>query len=147
MPEGARDVADDRVFLPSATDADWQILLRSVGAEPFVAGQVLIQAGDAGDCFFILASGDVRVIAPAMFGEKTIATIHAGSVFGEIAFLDGGMRTATVRALTDGHMLRVSREAFVAIQAFEPQLAQRIALDLGRLCASRLRQTLAKPVR
>ena len=123
MPERTREAADDRIFLPGATPADWEILLHSVGAEPFVAGQVLIEAGDAGDCFFILAEGDVRVLSSAKAGGKTIATIHAGSVFGEIAFLDGGIRTATVSALTDGYMLRVSREAFVAIQAWEPQLA------------------------
>jgi CRP-like cAMP-binding protein len=144
IPNGAQRGADDRTFLPDATADDWQTLLRSVGAEPFVEGQVLIEAGDPGDCFFILAEGLVQVQVRATFGVKAIATIGAGSVFGEIAFLDGGVRTATVRALSAGKVLRVSRAAFVGLQAWEPQLAQRIALDLGRLCALRLRRVLAK---
>jgi CRP-like cAMP-binding protein len=144
ITDGSQETADDRTFLPDATDDDWQALLRSVGVEPFVPDQVLIKAGDPGDCFFILVEGDVAVQTTSMFGTRTVATIRAGSVFGEIAFLDGGKRTATVRALTGGTMVRVSRASFLAIQAWEPQLAQRIALDLGRLCAIRLRQTLAK---
>jgi CRP-like cAMP-binding protein len=144
VPNGASGAAEDRTFLPGASDEDWQTLLRSVGAEPFVKDQVLVRAGDPGDCFFILAEGQVQVQRPSLFGVKVIATIKAGSVFGEIAFLDGGVRTATVRALTDGTMLRVSHESFIAIQAWQPQLAQRIALDLGRLCAIRLRDTLAR---
>lgn len=144
VPNGPPEIADERTFLPDATDEDWQALLRSVGVEPFVEDQILIRAGDPGDCFFILVDGNVQVETPAVFGTKIIATIRAGSVFGEIAFLDGGARTATVRARTAGTMLRVSRSSFIAIQAWEPQLAQRIALDLGRLCAIRLRQTLAK---
>ncbi len=144
VPDGTPDTGADRIFLPDATDQDWQVLIRSVGIEPFVQDQVLVEAGDPGDCFFILVEGTVEVQAPSMFGMRSITRIQGGSVFGEIAFLDGGVRTATVRALTAGTMLRVSRASFISIQAWEPQLAQRIALDLGRLCAVRLRQTLAK---
>lgn len=144
IPNGTFGVANDRIFLPDATDDDWQILLKSAGTEPFVKGQILVKAGDPGDCFFILAEGTVDVSVHGIFGSHTIAKIQAGSVFGEIAFLDGGVRTATVRAVTSGTMLRVSRDAFVAIQAWKPILAQRIALELGRLCAAHLRQTLAK---
>lgn len=144
VPDGSPDATDDRIFLPDATDEDWQDLIRSVGIEPFVKDQVLIKTGDPGDCFFIIVEGTVEVQMPSIFGVKSISRIQSGSVFGEIAFLDGGVRTATVRALAGGTMLRVSRTSFVALRAREPQLALRIALDLGRLCAVRLRQTLAK---
>jgi CRP-like cAMP-binding protein len=144
LPATAEATRDDRTFLPDATPEDWQTLLRYAGAEPFLLDQVLIKAGDPGDEFYILAEGSVQVQVPGKFGMRAIATIPAGSVFGEIAFLDNGPRTATVRALSAGTMLRVSRRTFAKLQAWEPQLAQRIALDLGRLVAVRLRTVLGR---
>jgi CRP-like cAMP-binding protein len=129
-------------FLDGASDGDWKTLLRYTGAEPFVLEQILLKEGDPGDAFFILVEGRVQVLSPTPFGQRTVATIEPGSVFGEIAFLDGGTRSATVRAMSDGALIRVSREAFAKLQKWEPQLAQRIALDLARICAGRLRQTL-----
>ncbi len=142
VPNATRAVADDRVFLPDATDADWRTLLRCVGTERFAVGQRLVEAGDPSDDFFILAEGTVAVQIRTTFGVKTLATLDAGSVFGEIAFLDGGTRTADVCAVTAGTVLRVTKAAFLSLQISDPQLAGRIALDLGRLCALRLRSTL-----
>ncbi len=139
-PGGSASVGDQPAFLSGASSSDWETILRYVGAEPFVAQQILLEAGDPGDTFCILAEGRVQVQPPA--SKRVVATIEAGSIFGEIAFLDGGTRTATIRALTNGTMIRVTREGFAKLQAREPQLAQRIALDLGRICAARLRKML-----
>jgi CRP-like cAMP-binding protein len=144
LPAAADAASDDRTFLPDATPEDWRTLLRYAGAEPFLPDQVLIKAGDPGDEFYILAEGSVEVTVPATFGMRVIATIPAGSVFGEIAFFDSGPRTATIRALSAGAMLRISRRTFATLQAREPRLAQRIALDLGRLVAVRLRSVLER---
>lgn len=141
-PEGSV-VADEPAFLAGATSADWRKIVRHLATERFAAGQVLIAAGDDADSFCILAEGRVEVLARAVFGlQRVVATIERGSIFGEIAFLDGGRRTATVRAISAGAIVRVTHENFAALQAADPELAQRIALDLGRICAARLRKTL-----
>ena len=129
-------------FLAGASSDDWKALLRHLSAETFVAGQVLMKAGDPGDAFFILAEGSVEVETPGAQRRRTIARIDAGSIFGEIGFLDGGVRTATVRALSGGTMMRVTRSGCAVLQSWQPQLAQRIAMDLGRICATRLRRVL-----
>ena len=140
-PGGDAERADP-AFLAGATGEEWQILVREIGAHAFEAGEDLIAAGDPGDAFYILIEGRVQVVAPALFGTRIVATIEAGSVFGEIAFLDGGTRTATVRAITGGTMMRLTRAGLDALQERDPALATRIALDLGRICAARLRRTL-----
>jgi CRP/FNR family transcriptional regulator, cyclic AMP receptor protein len=66
-------------------------------------------------------------------------TIEAPSVLGEIAFLDGGPRSASLVAETDGELVRFDMDAFEALAAAEPDLGRRIALDLGRVAAVRLR--------
>ncbi|MGA2394606.1 MAG: cyclic nucleotide-binding domain-containing protein [Candidatus Lustribacter sp.] len=141
-PDGSV-VADEPAFLAGATSADWQTIVRNLNAERFAAGQVLIAAGDDADSFCILAEGRVQVLARSVFGlKRVVATIEPGSIFGEIAFLDGGRRTATVRAVSAGAMIRITHENFSRLQVTNPALAQRIALDLGRICAARLRKTL-----
>ncbi|MCA1671302.1 MAG: cyclic nucleotide-binding domain-containing protein [Actinobacteria bacterium] len=66
-----------------------------------------------------------------------------GSVFGELSFFDGRPRSALVRAVTDGQLLRLSFDAFEVLSAKEPVLARSVLLDLGRILAARLRSTQA----
>jgi CRP-like cAMP-binding protein len=67
---------------------------------PFTAGQELVTEGSGGVGFFVIESGQARV---SVEGE-TRADLGPGDYFGEIALIDGGLRTATVTALTDGKM-------------------------------------------
>jgi CRP-like cAMP-binding protein len=75
--------------------------------------------------------------------EFTVATIDAGSVFGEISFLDDEPRSSTIRASHDGEMPRLDFGAFEVLSASSPALATAVVLDLGRILAARLRQTNA----
>jgi NTE family protein len=134
----------ETAFLDGATRAQWDAIIARIPPEHVSRGQTIFEAGTAGDAFFILVDGEVDVIARGLFGERVVARISAGSVFGEIAFLDGGVRTATVRAVQDGSMIRVTRDGFALLAAWEPALAARMMADLGRVCAQRLRRTLAQ---
>lgn len=134
----------ETTFLDGATRAQWDAIIARIAPEPVTRGQTIFEAGTPGDAFFILIDGEVDVVVRSMFGERTIARIRAGSVFGEIAFLDGGVRTATVRAVENGSMIRVTRDGFALLAAWEPALAARMMSDLGRVCAQRLRATLAR---
>jgi CRP-like cAMP-binding protein len=138
----AVQTAYDATFLRGATRDDWEKLFARVGIEPFVAGQIIVEGGTPGDAFFILLDGAVEVVARGVFRKRVIARIEAGSVFGEISFLDGGIRTATIRGAEAGSMVRVTQDAFERLRAWEPALAQWIISDLGRICAQRLRRTL-----
>jgi CRP/FNR family cyclic AMP-dependent transcriptional regulator len=67
---------------------------------PFTAGQELTVEGSGGVGFFVIESGEMRVTVE---GEDR-RTLKAGDYFGEVALLDGGLRTATVTAASDGKM-------------------------------------------
>ena len=58
----------------------------------FPAGKVLCHEGQSGGDFFILVTGAADVTR----GAKQITKMAAGDFFGEIALVDGGLRTATV---------------------------------------------------
>jgi CRP-like cAMP-binding protein len=93
-----------------------------------------VRAGDDDRALYLVLSGRLQ----ALVGGAT--SIDAGSVFGELAFLDGLPRSATVRALEDGEALRLSFDAFETLAARHPELGRAILLDLGRIAALRLRR-------
>jgi hypothetical protein len=73
------------------------------------AGDVLIREGDPADALYILRSGEVEVEAAA----RLLATLPAGSFFGELGLLEAIPRTATVRATTPCTLLRIDGDAFL----------------------------------
>jgi MFS family permease len=73
------------------------------------AGEVVINAGEEGDGFFIVGEGELDIDAG---GRHT--TAHRADYFGEIALLRDVPRTATVTAETDSHLLELHRDDFLA---------------------------------
>jgi hypothetical protein len=74
------------------------------------AGRVIIGQGDEGDLFYIVSDGQVDVSVDG----RSVATLGGGGFFGEIALLRDVPRTASIVAVTDVHLLGLSREAFLA---------------------------------
>jgi CRP-like cAMP-binding protein len=60
------------------------------------AGEVVFRQGDrAASCFFVV-EGEVEVAIDGGAGElKTVSTLPTGALFGEVALVDGGLRSAT----------------------------------------------------
>jgi len=74
----------------------------------FTAGQELVVEGSGGVGFFVIESGEARV---SVEGEPR-RDLGAGNYFGEVALIDGGARTATVTALSDGKMYGITSWQF-----------------------------------
>lgn len=106
----------------------------------FKSGQVLISQGEEGSTLFIVLKGLARVSMVAANGREIILDYaEPGHVLGEIAFLDGGERTATVEAIEPVEALVLSRAAFSDIIERHKGLALRLLKAMAR----RLRQNNA----
>jgi tetratricopeptide (TPR) repeat protein len=67
-------------------------------------GQVIVKQGDTGKSVYIIASGTVKVHATLPTGERLdLAKLNPNDFFGEMAFLAGKPRTATVETAEDPH--------------------------------------------
>lgn len=102
-------------------------------------GTELVRQGQAADALFLVVSGRFEVLVAGRRGA--VAEIGVGSPIGEIAFFAGGTRTATVRALRDSLVLKLSRQDFEQLVARYPQMWTSIAAALAR----RLAATTAGP--
>jgi MFS family permease len=97
------------VFSPLSLVAKDRIASHLVQVD-VAAADVVIRAGDAGDRFYIVDSGELTIDA----GSQTIPA-GPGDFFGEIALLHDVPRTATVRADTDARLYALEREDFLAV--------------------------------
>jgi hypothetical protein len=84
------------------------------------AGSMIVREGDAGDRFYIVASGELSVSQE----EAQLADLGPGDYFGEIALLRDTSRTATVTARTDAVLYALDREDFLAAVTGHPQSAE-----------------------
>jgi MFS family permease len=73
------------------------------------AGEDVIRAGDVGDRFYIVYSGELEVVAPGVH-----TTAGDGDYFGEIALIRDVPRTATITALADSQLYAMDRNDFLA---------------------------------
>jgi len=101
-------------------------------------GTLLFRKGDAGSSLYAVCIGAVRVSAPSDQGKDAIFNlIVPGEIFGEVAFLDGGPRTADAVMIESGELMVVERRDFLPLLKDYPELALRL---LEVLCG-RLRRT------
>ena len=135
-------VSRDFILLPQWSEEKWTTLLKYVETRRFKIGDQVITIGDTDRSFYIIIEGKLEVLIPrGRSGQlRATQTRDAGAVIGEQAFIDGKPRSATIRALTDGEMLRVSIEAFEVLAAHHPELAHDILFDLARILSNKLRQ-------
>jgi CRP-like cAMP-binding protein len=129
------------VFLGDALEEDWGRLFEHTELLRLAPGEVLVRAGEIDRTMYVLRSGRLAVTLAAT--GTTIGVIEAGSVAGEVGFLDGGPRTATLEAVGAVEVFVLGFESFETLAARYPVLGRRILLDLARILAARLRDATA----
>jgi signal transduction histidine kinase len=116
-------------------------------------GNIVVREGEIADSMYVILHGDVRVYKSDPNGTRIdIATLSGGSFFGELALLDEGARSATVRCLTPCGFFILHQSAFLnllmtsdsnGIQSLFAALARRIRDTTERVFKEELaRQTL-----
>ena len=81
------------------------------------AGEVVIQQGSEGDCFYAIVSGKCGVTRETPLNSEGIrlAELGLGDTFGEEALISDAKRNATVRMLTDGALMRLNKQDFLEL--------------------------------
>jgi NTE family protein len=96
-------------------------------------GDVLVRQGDTADAFYVVISGRFAVTRDGH--RATLSEIGRGQPVGEMAFLTGGARTATVTAMRDSLVLALSRAEFDDLVAAHPGIWRTLTATLARRLA------------
>ena len=114
---------------------------RSIGRiariSAFRAGDRLVTEGATGSVLGVVLDGRVRVVKKG----RTVARMDAGAIFGEVAVLDPGPRTASIVAQTDGECLTIGGKELWKLLSTEP----RMGAEIARVLATRLREVSGRP--
>jgi len=137
-PPDRKKILESHPFFAKLFASERDTLLSRARSKRFRAGEIIFHKGVPGDSMVAVLSGEVRISAPGVDGREIVLnTIEAGQVFGEIALVDGGPRTAEAAAATDCELLFLDRRDFLPFLENHPSLALALLLVVCR----RLRQT------
>ncbi|HVY06479.1 MAG TPA: DUF1003 domain-containing protein [Burkholderiales bacterium] len=90
----------------------------------YKAGEAVFQHGDAAEYLYIVESGIIDIVLPGRGDELILATIEAGSFFGELAVFDSHPRTATARAAADSSAICVPLASIAQLMNRSPMAAR-----------------------
>jgi CRP-like cAMP-binding protein/anti-anti-sigma regulatory factor len=108
----------------------------------FGKGEEILAEGDAGRDLYFLKKGAVtaKINLPGKQCQKRLCTYSPGIVFGEVAFLDGGRRSAGMWAHEDCELLHLPFAQFQDLQARRPELAAKLITQIALVLGRRLRR-------
>jgi CRP-like cAMP-binding protein len=102
-------------------------------ARAYRAGDAIFRIGDKGDNMYVVVEGEVRISA----NGRELEVLGPGGVFGEIALIDNGPRSADAIAITGCRVVPVDENWF----KFLVQQTPFFSLQIMRVMADRLRHT------
>jgi CRP/FNR family transcriptional regulator, cyclic AMP receptor protein len=104
--------------------------------------QTIFVQDEPGDRLFVLASGAVKLVVRSRHGEVVELARHwPPAVFGEVALLDGGPRSATAEALEHSRLLAITRGKLIELLRSDAGVVDALLRSLGELVRRANRQT------
>lgn len=114
-------------------------LSKRIRRETYTAGKPVFHEGDPGDEVFIIAKGTASVFIKQPGGNIRLATFAPGTVFGELALLDEGKRSASILADEELVCYGMTKANFTALAKEAPAVAIQFMSALARELGTRLR--------
>jgi CRP-like cAMP-binding protein len=130
-----------RSTLQDLTRNDWILIESRAKRIGFKLGQEIIKEGARIDHLYVLRSGSASVELEGTTSRAVIATLIAGDVCGEMAFLEDSTSTAAVVAKDDIEVDAIRADELRQLVAAFPGFGARFYRSLAVILAQRLRQT------
>jgi CRP/FNR family transcriptional regulator, cyclic AMP receptor protein len=129
---GAESAAPDE-FLSRLADEDRETLFEHGGRRRFPAGANLMYERQVAEEVFVLLSGRVKVAHTTPEGREIVLNFCGpGEMIGEMAVIDGGMRSSTIEALEPVEALAIPAGRFRAMLESHPRIAVAVLTSISR---------------
>lgn len=110
--------------------------------ETYEPADLIIREGDQSDAFYAIKAGRVLVYTGPEETAITLAELGPGDIFGEVAALEGTVRTASVRAMSDCEILRLEASELNALLARNIEIRRMIEEKIEARAEERLRKII-----
>jgi CRP-like cAMP-binding protein len=111
-------------------------------AQHFQGGDTIFLKGEPAKALYLIKHGSVKIQQSTKAGDSLdVATLSAGSHFGEMAFVDGQDRSATAVAVERGELVVISYEKLNGVLTKNTGIALKFYRELSHFLANRLRVT------
>jgi NTE family protein len=141
-PELGR-VAEALPWVLALPEASREALSRQLEPVVLTGGATLFREGDAPDAMYVVLSGCLAAHQNEPDGPRLLGQILAGETVGETGVITGQPRSASVRALRDCELVRISRASFEQLAERDPAtllILARMALQRVNAGQSRTRR-------
>ncbi|WP_338184740.1 cyclic nucleotide-binding domain-containing protein [Jatrophihabitans sp.] len=121
MNREKRELAEELAKLPSlgsVASADLEALAEAGDVVNLPDSWAFVHEGTPADAAYVLLSGEANVI----MGRTIVASLAAGAIIGEMAYLDGGQRHATVSTHGRVRAMRINYDKLTPLLAKRPAL-------------------------
>jgi CRP-like cAMP-binding protein len=118
--------------------------------EIYGKGEIVFEENTVGDTLYIIQEGEVRILVdPRTIGVEeaeslapvNVATLMRGQIFGEVALVDPGLRSASAECMTQTRLLTIEREAFDELCEQDSELGYRVMRNIAADLCLKIRQT------
>ncbi len=137
---------------PGFSPSDVPLLSGVAPSLKFALGEWLCIEGEPGTCCYLVLQGSIEVIKKMEEGHQVLATLHPGSVVGQLALLDRSPRSASLRAGEAAVVLALERDLFQRLVAAASPVGLRFQEQVAiagirqvRSANTRLASLLASP--
>ncbi len=124
----------------SLTPSELRILDSLLHERQYQSDEIIFDAGDEGQAIYIVLDGDVLICRQGDPHGGRIATLTAGTFFGELALLDNAPRMAQARADTACTVAVFFRADFLGLLDTHARIASKIYRELARHVGARMRE-------
>jgi SulP family sulfate permease len=130
-------------LLQGLTDDEITAVLLVVDMRQVAKGEVLFRKDERSDGVWMLQAGQVSILAGGGAQAARLATFGPGQFVGEMGFIDGNTRSATVTADTAVEAVLLDSNAVAALVRDQPDAALKITRNIARELSQRVRTTSA----
>jgi CRP-like cAMP-binding protein len=122
-------------------------VLELVHERTYGPGEAIVTQGEPGLGLYVLMRGEVEVCQEGGARDARIARLGPGEVFGDVSFVDGSPRSATITAHQRAELIGLYRTELLDLMERNPLLASKILFSLARQLSARLRAMLQSSAR
>jgi len=136
MPAGSDHMVDPKLlqkepFFADLIDTELEVIATIANQKNFKVGETIFKESEEGQSIYVIRSGEVKASVSAPNGESfTLTMLKDGDIFGQMSFIDGRPRSATIVATSDVDAIVMEKYNFEAIIDDNPRLIHKIMVKI-----------------